>query len=513
MLRNYLIATLLTFCVLLSLAQHNVNNNTNKLLAKVSIQAEKVTLDAVFEQLSNQTGCYFTYNAEQINGNQLIRAEFTNYSLEQALDSLLKNPVLTYELVNNQLIIHPVSLNKPEQTDVIEKGKTISGIVMARSDNVPLPFASIVVKNTYFGAISNNNGEFTLRIPEAFLNDTLEFSFMGYHTKELTIKDINERINVRLKLGNVSLQEVIIRSIEPTELIRKARNSINNNYYDKPYNFEAFYREAVKKGMKYRGYSEALLHGYKPSHRSGNTTSRVQILKGRKYKNIQQTDTVLVKLRGGMEGCFQLDLIHDLPDFLQEQEVEIYDYNLDDISTWNNELVYVIGFKQKEFVTEPLFEGEIYITVDNHAILGSEFSFSKKMIRKTRNLFVVKKTRQLRIRPVSTTYKVQYSRWNGKYYTKHVRGELTFKAKKSRQLIHENYTTLMEMVYTQIDTVNVAKLERKKTFQTHTVFSDSDQIYDDQYWKESNIINPETDILQALKSSGFKVLKEGVIED
>lgn len=510
---RFTVLSLFFFYYSLLFCQENTQGNSSKLNALVSVDAEGIPLDAVFEQLSNQTGCFFTYNADQINGERIISATFNNVSLANALDTLLENPTFTYELINNQVIIHPIAIASIEKAIEKNEGKTIKGVVIGANDNVPLPFASIVVKNTYYGAISNNNGEFSIKIPEKFLADTLEFSFIGYHTKALPIEDVTGNISVKLETGNVSLQEVIVRSVDPFFLLAKARKSLKENYYSKPYNYEAFYREAVKKGSKYRVYSEALLYGFKPSFLTGSTNNRVQIIKARKYNNIRKSDTLLVKLQGGMEGCFRLDLVHELPDFLQEQEIEIYDYNLNDITVWNNELVYVISFKQKEFITEPLFEGELYITVDKHTILGAEFSFAKKMLRKTKNLFVVKKNRQLRIRPLSTQYKVQYAKWNGKYFTKHVRGELTFKAKKSRQLIHENYTTLMEMVYTQIDTVDVIKPERKLTFRTHSVFSESDEVYNDFYWKETNIINPEADILQALKSSGFKVRQEAILKE
>ena len=53
-----------------------------------------------------------------------------------------------------------------------------------------------------------------------------------------------------------------------------------------------------------------------------------------------------------METCFQLDLIHQLPDFLKEKSEELYNYSINDIVVWQDELVYILGFKQKEYIQE-----------------------------------------------------------------------------------------------------------------------------------------------------------------
>ena len=47
----------------------------------------------------------------------------------------------------------------------------------------PLPFATIALKNKGKGTVSNNNGEFGLKITPDLFNDTLSVSYLGYHGK------------------------------------------------------------------------------------------------------------------------------------------------------------------------------------------------------------------------------------------------------------------------------------------------------------------------------------------
>jgi len=487
--------------------------NNDLLNKRVSISINSIAIDKVFDELSKQTACYFTYNADQIDGNRLVSLHLSEAPLRNALDSLLYNSDFTYQLVNNQIVIHSKNIILPNIDKIIIKPKTITGKVIDAITGEPLPYASLVIKNSYVGGISNEQGVFSIKIPELCNMDTLVFYYMGYYNKEFPLNDINMEISVALEQGLVSIQEVIIRNVEPELLIKKARSLFRENYFDEDYNYEAFYREAIKKSSRYMVYSEALIQGFKPTFLNENSSNKVQLKKSRKFTNIQQSDTLVIKLRGGMEACFQLDLIHQLPDFLSEKGIEQYNYSISDITIWQNELVYVIDFKQKEYIQEALFEGVIYISVNRSVILGVDFSFSKDKLRKTSNLFVIKKSRQVAIKPVGTSYQVQYSNFNGKYFIKYVRGELTFKAKKSRKFIRENYATVMEMVYTKIDTLNVGKPLKKDLFQTNTIFSDSEYVYDADFWKESNVITPEENILDAFKSSGFKLEEQGKMEE
>ncbi len=62
--------------------------------------------------------------------------------------------------------------------------KTITGTVIG-DDNVPIPGASIVVKGTTIGTVTDFDGKFTLKIPASA--NALVFSFVGLTTKEIPV--------------------------------------------------------------------------------------------------------------------------------------------------------------------------------------------------------------------------------------------------------------------------------------------------------------------------------------
>jgi CarboxypepD_reg-like domain len=60
----------------------------------------------------------------------------------------------------------------------------------------PVPYVHIGIAEKNFGTTSNEEGFFTLNVPEKFIRDTLTISFVGYETKRLPINDIKSDIKL-----------------------------------------------------------------------------------------------------------------------------------------------------------------------------------------------------------------------------------------------------------------------------------------------------------------------------
>ncbi len=73
-------------------------------------------------------------------------------------------------------------------------------------NNQPIPGASVVVRGTTIGAISDVNGNYSITLP--YNAGSLVFSLVGYNSKELPIN--NAVMNVQLEEDIVSLEEVVV---------------------------------------------------------------------------------------------------------------------------------------------------------------------------------------------------------------------------------------------------------------------------------------------------------------
>lgn len=91
-------------------------------------------------------------------------------------------------------------------TDVYSQGRTINGKVTAQDDGSGIPGASIMVKGTATGAVTDVNGEYSLTVPES---STLVVSVIGYTTQEIPVGE-RSRIDVAMIPDVTSLQEIVV---------------------------------------------------------------------------------------------------------------------------------------------------------------------------------------------------------------------------------------------------------------------------------------------------------------
>jgi hypothetical protein len=95
---------------------------------------------------------------------------------------------------------------------VMAQNRQINGTVRCSYDSVPLFPVSISLSGTTFGAITNEKGAFSLRIPENHsVNNNLCFSFVGMKCKciEITGQE-HKNIDVFMEPDIIGLAEVTI---------------------------------------------------------------------------------------------------------------------------------------------------------------------------------------------------------------------------------------------------------------------------------------------------------------
>ncbi len=85
--------------------------------------------------------------------------------------------------------------------------KTITGTVTSAQSNDPLAGVNISVKGTTIGTFTDADGKYSLDVPS--LQDTLQFSFIGFKTKTVPIDD-QQQINVNLQSKTYSGEQLVV---------------------------------------------------------------------------------------------------------------------------------------------------------------------------------------------------------------------------------------------------------------------------------------------------------------
>lgn len=305
----------------------------------------------------------------------------------------------------------------------------------------------------------------------------------------------------------IPIQEVVVRIVNPLRLLRDMKENIRKNYPQSPAYLTTFYREGIERKNKFVGLTEAVFKIYKSAYKPNPAPDQVKLLKMRRIISQQEKDTIIARMKSGINASLSLDLIKELPDFLlTDEKIESYMYASSDIAVIDDRLVHVIYFEQKGNINSALYRGELYIDTGNNALLRAHFEINPKYIKQATGMLVEKKSRNLKITPQKVIYTVTYKPYNGQYYINHVRGDLFFRIKKRKQLFGTfPLHTWFEMVTCKIDTNQVSRFTRSEALPTRTIFAETRFAYDEKFWGNFNVIPPEEKLNEAIGKISSKI--------
>lgn len=387
----------------------------------------------------------------------------------------------------------------------------ISGRVVDDKTNKHLAFVNIFLKGTNIATISNSDGDFILKIPVEKKNSEIEFIFIGYKNKSLSIKNFKNNSIINLVRISIPLSQIQIRPeypSHPLELLKKALKKIPDNYSAKPNMLTGFYREIIKKNWYYVAVSEGVVNIYKlPYNHVSN--DYIKLIKGRKSMDVKRMDTINFKIQGGPYSTLLMDVAKN-PDLLfPSNSIDFYDFEFSNITKIDDKINYVIKFNQYPVDNEIYYKGKIYIDFETLAFSAIEFSVNPEISKKAANNLVIKKPLFMKISLEKGNYYVNYKENNGKWYLNYARGEVIFKCKWKRKLFKSKYTTISELAITDREIENVNKFSRKEVLSHRNMFIDKTTYFTkpDSFWGDYNYIKPNESIESAIKKLNKKFKK------
>lgn len=495
------------------------DKDKNVLERLIHIPKSKETVYELLGKVSERSGYLFIYDSNIIDNEQVVKIPGGKCSVREAIYRITGDRSLNLRVIGNHILISrpvqeiAVKEELPVLPDTIAYF-TLEGILRDKYTNEPIPFATVSVSDDgSIGNVTNQAGEFRLRLPDTLNRSRINFSHVGYQPYQIESSLLAERYSMlTLEPKVIPIQEVVVRIVNPLRLLREMEEKKSINYSQEPVYQTAFYREGIERKNKFVSLTEAIFKIYKGSYTQRTTTDQVKLLKMRRISNNQERDTIIAKMKSGINASMQLDIIKDAPDFLiPESDVNYpYVYAHSDITVIDNRMANVISFEQREFITSPLLKGNLYIDSENSALLRAEFEIHPKYVKNAANMLVEKKSRNLKIIPQKVVYTVSYKPWNGIYYISHVRGDLHFKVKKRKQLFGSSPLHVwFEMVVCKTDTDGVSRFGRKETLSTRTVFSETKFNYDEGFWGNFNVIPPEEKLNEAIGKISSKIEETG----
>ena len=386
---------------------------------------------------------------------------------------------------------------------------TIKGKVVDAENGTPLVFATVAVKESNVAIVTNIDGEFTLKIGDPVTAKNLEISYLGYKNKTILISDMKDngyKNVISLESAPIPIKEIIVKPLDPVDIVEKAIGNIGKNYETVPNLMTAFYRETIRKNRTYVSIGEAAVEIFKAPYNSDVRFDGARIYKGRKSSDVEKMDTVLFKLQGGPVSVLQLDIAKNTEAVLTRDAMQYYNYSLTGVIEIDNKPHYVIDFIQKPSVEMPLFMGSLYIEMDSHALTEAEFGFNLSDKEAASSIFIRKKPMGMEVTPEIATYRTKYREQNGKWYFAYSRAEVKFKVNWKKKLFNTFYTTMSEIAVTDRTDQEVIKFAGKDKIKYTDVFSEKVGAFTDkEFWGDYNVIEPDQSIESAIRRLSKKL--------
>jgi hypothetical protein len=294
---------------------------------------------------------------------------------------------------------------------------------------------------------------------------------------------------------------VVMDKLAIENIIRRAVQNIPKNYPNSASNYLAFYRESLTDdSLRYKYLAEGVLNVYKTSYKN-DKEGQVGLVQGRKINLKDPLDTSFYSgFSSGHMAAHRFDFVKNREDFIDEDYFPYYKYWIENITTYDGQTIYIIGFdkekepiidgktkKKKRSLADRLtgkkegdssgsasarMKGRIYIAKDSYAFIRAEFEITKEGLRKGNDypLYVG----QWKANKYTVNYRMHEGKW---YFSDALREGV-----RSDGGIYSNEVNVTEISPEKGNQIPyLERLERGNEFVQLT------GKYDDDFWKNYNV--------------------------
>ncbi len=192
----------------------------------ITLHVKNQPLTVIIKAIEEQSNFRIIYNARKIDADQKASIDVDNASLETAFTQLFKGKNISFYIQKQQVLLTssaPVSTDNSSE----EKERFITGTIYNAKDKQPLPGATIRVKGTGMGAITDFNGKFAYQLKGNNIKDlVLEVAFLGMISQSqkaenkkdfvFYLEESTDELNpvvITSSYGTTKLKEEIVGSI------------------------------------------------------------------------------------------------------------------------------------------------------------------------------------------------------------------------------------------------------------------------------------------------------------
>lgn len=205
----YTLKVSFSVCVLTFFITGSVIGQQTKQLSEIELNSkETLSVKDVFNLIEKSSDITFSYHSADLGTSLDVKInlkEFKNLNAFSVLIEISKREKLKFVRINKTINV----LKDPNLTEPVIQGEkyTIQGSVIDE-EGVTLPGATIRVKDTTMGTITDFEGQFSITVEGSEV--VLMVSFVGFTSEEIRVTPAQTSLVIQLKSQLVSMEEVVV---------------------------------------------------------------------------------------------------------------------------------------------------------------------------------------------------------------------------------------------------------------------------------------------------------------
>jgi len=172
---------------------------------RITLSKSQQSLTETLKEIRRQSGYSLLYDTKTLKKASPVNVNLVNVSLEEALTKCFSGQPFSYLIKGTTIIVTPAP-NSGSITREAIKVFTVNGKVTDVKGQ-PIPGVNVQLKGTKTGAVTNDQGQYQLNLPDG--NGTLTFSFVGYLPQEIQVNN-QPKIDITLTEAASILADVVV---------------------------------------------------------------------------------------------------------------------------------------------------------------------------------------------------------------------------------------------------------------------------------------------------------------
>ncbi|SFN95430.1 CarboxypepD_reg-like domain-containing protein [Bizionia echini] len=200
----------------------------------------------------------------------------------------MTNRLKTYILSVFLIVIGTCASAQTELTNTVLEGSTFQ----------PIESASVYIKNTTIGTVTNADGKFLLTVPNKYKKDTLIVSSIGFKSYKIPVDEFDAAFEIYLDEDVASLDEVLLvaetRPKTGKDIVMRAIEELPENLPDSSYLQKGFMRHKERNKKEFKWLIESAITLYDSSYMTNTAENlKINVDQVRKSYDLRDVDSLL----------------------------------------------------------------------------------------------------------------------------------------------------------------------------------------------------------------------------